>query len=187
MVNHKRLIPSLAVLSVSLTGCGEDVASDDITGNWDVTVLDGMDLPIYNYSQGSITGGRYDGFAASYSYSMSGTLAIDATGVAELIGIYSYSYSSVYSGEFEGYGNESYSDSCTYSYNGMSKSLGQRRFEIRFDSATEACEDSDGNADWDFGPAEMNLDCVLHPNHGVVDCIDRIDGSYWAFERSDTK
>jgi len=170
---------------VSLTGCGDDVSSEDITGTWELAVADGLDLPIYNYEQASITGGRYDGFASSYSYSMAGTLAIDATGVAELIGIYSYSYS--YSRGYEGYENESYGASCTYSYHGMSKSLGQRRFEIRFDSATEVCEDSDGDVDGDSGPAEMNLDCVLHPAHGVLDCIDRTEGGYWAFERSDTK
>ena len=170
------------MLSVSLTGCGDDVPSDDITGTWDVTVADGMDLPIYNYAQASITGGAYDGYGFSSSYSMAGTLAIDATGVAELIGI--YSYSNFYD---LGYGHESYGESCTYSYQGMSKALDPRRFEIRFDSATEVCEDSDGDEYGDSGPAEMNLDCVLHPAHGVLDCIDRTEGGYWAFERSDTK
>ena len=182
MAKHKRLIPSLAALSVSLTGCGSDVADDDITGAWDVTVADVINLPVYNYESMTATGGAYDGFGYGYTVSLSGTLVIDSSGGAEWTASQSYSY--VYSDE---YGSESESETCTYSYYGLSKHLEQRRFEIRFDSSTEVCESSDGDRHEDSGTAEMNLDCVLHPEWGVLDCIERTDGGYWAFERSEDK
>ena len=178
MSSTKRLIPSLAALSVSLTGCG-----DDIAGNWALTTIDGSSLPFENFSTLSATGGAYDGFYYGYALEARGSMVVSASGEVSLIYKLGYAFS------YEEPGGYSYAESydCTYTFTGSSLSPERRRFEIRFNTVSTVCVDQDGNReeDGDEESGLLNLDCSLHPEYELLDCIDRNYGGYYSFERGD--
>jgi len=180
MSSTKRLIPSLAALSVSLTGCG-----DDIAGNWELTNAHGVSLPFEDFSTLSATGGAYDGFYYGYTSEARGSMVVSASGEVSLI--YSLSYAFSYEGA-GGYSYaESYSYDCTYTMTGRSLSPERRRFEIRLDTESMVCVDQDGNRE-EVSYEEaglLKLDCSLHPEYKLLDCIERNHGGYWSFERGD--
>ena len=177
MSSSKRMIPSLAALSVSLTGCG-----DDIAGNWELTSADSSSLPYENFSILSATGGAYDGFYYGYTYEASGSMTVSASGNVSLI--YQQSYSYTYQNLYDSY-SESYN--CTYTVTGSSFSPERRRFEIRFNAVSSVCVDQEGNTEEYNEEVDglLNLDCALHPERDLLDCIDRNYGEYWSFERGD--
>ena len=176
MSKIRRLIPSLAALSVSLTGCG-----DDIAGNWEVTNADDEALPFETFYSLSATGGDYDGVYFGLSESASGSMMVSASGEVTLYYNFTYAYSYV---SPDG-NSQSYSEECTYTSTGTSLSSARRSFEIRIDAYSGVCVDQDGNRE-DLGDdlsSRLNLDCVLHPERDLLDCIERESGGYWSFER----
>jgi hypothetical protein len=183
MPTPKRLIPSLAVLSVGLTGCGG--GAEGIEGTWALAYMNDVGLPLETTYALTATGGPYDGYYSGYTYSVTGSLAISASGTASL---------TLNLDETEGYCpytedgvSTSYSRQCTYTTAGVSTEVEPRSFEIRLDGQTSACENSEGEETEGSTDQQLNLDCVLHDQPVLLDCVDRDAGGYWAFERSKGK
>jgi hypothetical protein len=183
MPTPKRLIPSLAVLGVSLTGCGGGAGG--IEGTWELTFMNDVGLPMETTYALTATGGPYDGYYSGYTYSISGSLAVSASGSASL---------TLNLDETEGYcpysedgESSSYSKHCATTTTGQFVEVEPRSFEIRLDGQTSVCENSEGEETEQSDDLKLNLDCVLHENPVLLDCIDRDAGGYWAFERSKGK
>jgi hypothetical protein len=183
MSTPKRLIPSLAVLSVGLTGCSGDM--DGIEGTWDMTFMNDVGMPVATTYALTATGGPYDGYYSGYTYSTSGSLVVSANGTASI---------ALTLDEGEGYcpysedgESTSYSRQCTFTTAGKSVEVEPRRFEIRLDGQTSVCENSEGGHEEASAEQKLNLDCVLHEDPVLLDCVDRDAGGYWAFVRSKGK
>ncbi len=179
----KRLIPAFAALSVGFTGCGGD--TEGIEGNWDLTVMNDVGLPLATTSAVTITGGPYDGYYTGYTYSITGSLAVSASGTASLT--LTLDESEGYSPYTEDGESTFYSRSCAATLTGPLVEVEPRIFEIRVDGQTSVCENSDGGETEESAEQTLNLDCVLHEGPVLLDCVDRNAGGYWAFERSKGK
>ena len=66
MPTPKRLIPSLAALSVGLTGCGGN--GEGIEGSWELTIMNDVGLPLVTTYALTATGGPYDGYYSGSYY-----------------------------------------------------------------------------------------------------------------------
>jgi hypothetical protein len=194
MPTPKRLIPSLAVLGVSLTGCGG--GTEGIAGTWDLTVMNDVGLPLATTYALTATGGPYDGYYSGYTYNISGSLKVSTVREASAVGLASRSSASLTLNldETEGYcpyseegESSSYSLHCATTKTGQSVEVEPRRFEIRLDGQTSVCENSEGGHEEASAEQKLNLDCVLHEDPVLLDCVDRDAGGYWAFERSKGK
>ena len=180
MPTSKRLVPSLAILSVGLTGCGGGTEGN--AGTWDLTFMNDVGLPLETTYALTATGGPYDGYYSGYTYSISGSLTVSASGAASL---------TLNVDETEGYcpfseEEEStfYSLHCAATTTGQFVEVEPRSFEIRLDGQTSVCENSEGEETEESADQKLNLDCVLHEDPVLLDCVDRDAGGYWAFERS---
>lgn len=185
MLKTKRSIPSLATLSVCLTGCGDTAAGDDdIVGDWDVTSAEGTGLP-YEYTDSTtFVGSSYLGGGYFYSaYTWRGWMTVRESGAIDV----SLSYEATADYYFP-YDGERFSESysCISTWTGTFLRPERNRFEIRSTAWTEVCEDHEGEqsiAQSTSTDDSLRLDCVLHPEADLLDCVDRTDGSYWSFER----
>jgi len=183
MPTPKRLIPSLAALSVGLTGCGGN--GEGIEGSWELTIMNDVGLPLVTTYALTATGGPYDGYYSGYTYSVTGSLEVQAPAKASLtLNLDETEGYCPYSEEGE---SSSFSRHCATTTVGQFVAVEPRSFQIRLPGQTRLCEDSEGEETEESEDKKLNLDCVLHDDPALLDCVDRDAGGYWAFERSREK